>query len=273
MTQSAEGFEKYLAVWNLSSPIEIAKTATSWIYKVNYRNSPAVLKLLTEAGQRFESNSSQILKCFDGCGAANLLESDQGALLLEYVDGAKLSTLVSDGRDDEAANIICDIVDQLHRYNSAMPNVFDLKRQFQSLFVRAKNENAESVFYKTAKVAAELVASERNRKLLHGDIHHTNILQSSKRGWLAIDPQSIYGERTYEVANSFFNPDNLPETVETLVRIEIQAQIFADRLKVEKKRILQFAYAHGGLSSSWQLDDGEDPQRRLRITSLIGTLL
>ena len=192
---------------------------------------------------------------------------------MEYVDGAKLSTLVSGGRDHEAANIICDVVDQIHRYSGIHPDVYDLKRQFQSLFVRAKSESTDSVFYKTAKVTEELVASESNRKLLHGDIHHTNIMKSSKRGWLAIDPQSIYAERTYDVANSFFNPDNLPEIVETPNRIDALAQTFSERLKVDRKRILQFAYAHGGLSSSWQLDDGENPQRRLRITSLIGEQL
>ncbi len=91
MTQSADGFEKYLAAWNLSSPTEIAKTVTSWIYKVSYRNSPAVLKVLTEFGQKFESNSSQILKCFDGCGAAKLLESDEGVSRLAYSDGRNLT--------------------------------------------------------------------------------------------------------------------------------------------------------------------------------------
>lgn len=273
MTQSADGIAKYLAAWNLSSPVEIAKTGTSWVYKVSYQNSPAVLKVLTKFGKINESNSSQVLKCFDGCGAAKLLESDEGALLLEYVDGAKLHRVVSGGGDHEAANIICDVVDQIHRYSGSNPDVVDLKQHFQTLFVRAKNESTDSVFYKTAKVAEELVASESNRKLLHGDIHHTNILKSSQRGWLAIDPQSIYGERTYEVANAFFNPDDLPELIETPNRIDALAQIFAERLKVDKKRVLKFAYAHGGLSSSWRLNNGQSPQRRLRITNLIGELL
>jgi len=269
-----EEAEKYLKAWELSLPTEMAKTTTSWIYKVIHNNSPAVLKVLTPLGKKFEASSSRILQCFGGSGAVRLLKFDEGALLLEYVDGDKLSTLVKEGHDLQAAHVICDVLDQLHQYSGATPSeVYDLRRQFQSLYTRAKNENSDSIYFKTAKVAEHLVATQKSQRLLHGDIHHTNILKSSVRGWLAIDPQSIYGERTYDVANSFFNPDDTPEIVETPNRIEALAEVFAERLQTDKKRVLQFAYAHGGLSSSWQLDDGENPQRGLRITNLIGGLL
>jgi len=269
----AKVIEQYLARWSLSSPTLLAQTKSSWVYKVRFQKAPAVLKVLTEAGIKFESASSQILKCYDGRGAVKLLESTEGALLLEHIDGSKLSDLVRYGQDREAAHIICDVLDQLHLEASTPDGVHDLERHFQSLFVRAKNENTDSIFQKTAKVAQELIKTESSKKLLHGDIHHSNILRSSTRGWLAIDPQGLYGEGTYDVANSFFNPDDLPEIVEMTERIRGLAQIFSDRLKLDPRRVLQFAYAHGGLSSSWQLDDGENPARRLLITGVIGSLL
>lgn len=126
---------------------------------------------------------------------------------------------------------------------------------------------------KTATVAQQLLDTESSKVLLHGDIHHTNILQSSDRGWLAIDPQPFYGEQTYDFANSFFNPDNMPDLVESKDRIREMASVYADRLKVSEKRILQFAFAHGGLSSAWQLEDGQIPERRPRLTEIIGKLL
>ncbi len=273
MEHSAE-VAKYLIDWELSSPTEIAMSQTNCIYKVIYNNTQAVLKILTPLGKKFEATSSRTLQCFGGKGAVRLLEFDEWALLLEYIDGDNLATLVRTGYDLRAAQVICDIIDQLHQYSGPVPSeVYDLRRQFQSLFLRAKIETSDSIYFKTAKVAEHLVATEKNQRLLHGDIHHANILQSSGRGWLAIDPQSIYGERTYDVANSFFNPDDTPEIIEIPNRIEALAEVFAERLQTDRKRVLQFAYAHGGLSSSWQLDAGENPQRRLRITNLIGELL
>jgi hypothetical protein len=42
---------------------------------------------------------------------------------------------------------------------------------------------------------------------LHGDIHHDNILDFGRRGWLAIDPKRLFGERGFDYANLFCNPD------------------------------------------------------------------
>jgi len=266
--------DEYLKKWELSSSVHLMTTTTSQIYRVVYQGRHAILKILSPLGMKSESSSPQVLRCFDGNGAVRILDFDEGALLLEDVGSISLATMVGQGQEAEAAHIICDVLNRLHSYAGQKPTeVHDLKRRFQSLFLRAKSQNSDSIFQKTAKVAEGLLSTEINKRLLHGDIHHTNILKSSSRGWLAIDPQGVFGENTYDVANSFFNPDNMPERVETKSRIELIAEIFSERLNVNKHRILEFAYAHGGLSSSWQLDSGENPKRQLRMTSLIETLL
>lgn len=273
MPESSD-INKYLKKWELSSVAHLDTTQTSHIYSAVHKGHPAILKILSPLGKKFEGNSAQVLKCFDGNGSAKILSSDEGALLLEYIDGPKLKTMVEQGHDQEAASVICDVVDRLHSYSGPPPlEVPELKQHFRSLFVRAKDQSSDPIFQRTAKIMEDLLSSESDKHLLHGDIHHTNILKSSARGWLAIDPQSVFGERSYDVANVFFNPDNMPDLVETKSRIKLLAEIFSERLKIDKLRILKFAYAHGGLSASWQLDDGENPQRRIRITSIIETLL
>ncbi|BCA53713.1 aminoglycoside O-phosphotransferase APH(6)-Id [Nitrospira sp. KM1] len=255
-------------------PFQLASTHTSYIYRVTYLEQPAILKILTTKGRKFEANGSSALKCFHGHGAVKLIDFDVGAMLLEYLDGGELSNLVKQGLDSRAARIICDVLDDLHRYAGEIPSgIQDLQHEFESLFARARGEKTDSVFRNTAAVAERLISTESNKRLLHGDIHHGNILKSASRGWVAIDPQGLFGERTYDVANSFFNPDEVPHVVATRERIDSLATIFSERLEVDKSRVLQFAYAHGGLSASWHLDDGENPQWRLRMTSLIETLL
>lgn len=252
----------------------ISQTSTSCIYRVSHNGAPAILKVLTELGKKIESNGASALRCFDGTGSVRLLNGNSDGLLLEYIDGPKLSTLVKNNQDGQATKIICEVLDRLHSYSDSIPKeIPDLKKQFHSLFIRARNEEDNSIFYKAAKIGEELISTETEKRLLHGDIHHTNILKSTQRGWLAIDPQPLCGERTYDLANSFFNPDDMSELVETKERVEMLAEVYADHLQVDKKRILKFAFAHGGLSMSWQLDDGEDPARRLRITKLIEQLL
>ena len=61
------------------------------------------------------------------------------------------------------------------------------------------------ILARCADVARRLLAEPREVTVLHGDLHHDNVLHGS-RGWLAIDPKGLIGERTYEVANLLGNP-------------------------------------------------------------------
>lgn len=59
----------------------------------------------------------------------------------------------------------------------------------------------------SATAAAELLSSPREEGVLHGNIHHDNVLDFGDRGWLAIDPKRLWGERGFDYANIFCNPN------------------------------------------------------------------
>ena len=44
--------------------------------------------------------------------------------------------------------------------------------------------------------------------LLHGDLHHDNILTATREPYLAIDPKGLVGNRAYDVTAAMLNPDN-----------------------------------------------------------------
>ncbi len=259
----------------MQNPVKIVETATSHVFRVHYHGVLAILKLLKPQGRKWEGMSANYLQCFDSRGAVKVVCADKNALLLEFLEGEKLSMMVHNNRDTEAAKIICHVLDLLHSYSGPIPSsCHDLKRHCRSLFTRAEQMDAEKIYRKASLIARELIATERNKVLLHGDIHHCNIIKSCSRNcWIAIDPQSFFAERTYDVANSFFNPDDQPELVESSDRVQMLAAIYAEHLGVSESRVLKFAYVHGVLSSSWQLDVGQLPQRRMRINKIIESLL
>lgn len=88
--------------------------------------------------------------------------------------------------------VIAKVLNQLHK--AQIPHLHmwpNLEQQFQSLISRGQSEPKESILNKSLKVAEQLLATEKEKVLLHGDIHHDNILHSSSRGWLGIDPQPL----------------------------------------------------------------------------------
>ncbi|WP_434737349.1 aminoglycoside phosphotransferase family protein [Haemophilus influenzae] len=101
--------------------------------------------------------------------------------------------------------ILCDTAARLHAPRSGPPpDLHPLQEWFQPLFRLAAEHAALAP---AASVARQLLAAPREVCPLHGDLHHENVLDFGDRGWLAIDPHGLLGERTFDYANIFTNPD------------------------------------------------------------------
>ena len=113
-----------------------------------------------------------------------------------------------------------------------------------------------------------LLAEPRDVCVLHGDLHHNNVLDFGARGWLAIDPKHLIGDRAFDYANIFTNPDldhpqwpvaTIPE------RFARRLEIVTDAAKIERTRMLRWILAWTGLSAAWYLDDGDPAEVDLRV--------
>jgi len=243
----------YLNAWNLSNQQLLTQTATSHIYTVTHDTETVILKLLS-ASETDEQRGAVALRYFDGHGAVRLLRYDESAHLLEYAAGDELVTLVERGEDEQATRIIAQVIKQLHSNSHDAPpeGLVMLDRWFGELFNKAamdKQAGIESIYIRSASLTQRLLADQHEIRVLHGDIHHCNIRQSS-RGWLAFDPKGVVGERTYDCANTLCNPA-MPEIVHNETRLLTNAAILADTLAIDLSRVLAFTYAYACLNASW----------------------
>jgi len=243
----------YLSAWNLSNPQLLVQTMTSHIYTVTHGAETVILKLLSPS-EVDEQRGAAALRYFDGRGAVSLLRYDEGAHLLEYAAGDELVTLVERGEDENATRIIAQVIQQIHGAPQDAPRdgLVMLDRWFRGLFTKAaadRQAGIESIYVRSAAFAERLLADPREVRVLHGDIHHRNIRQSS-RGWLAFDPKGLVGERTYDCANTLCNPP-IPELVHNESRLLTNAAILADTLALDPSRVLAFTYAYACLNASW----------------------
>jgi streptomycin 6-kinase len=269
----SENIARYAHKWKLVDLQPLAQTATSDLYKAQSEHGPVVLKILTERGAEDEKAAADALKHWDGRGAVQLWQHDEGAMLLEYVPGSDLTERVRNGRDDDATAIIADVLRKLHVSLQGDPpeSLTLLPRRFQSLFRKAEDDKPlarSSLFMRGATVAHRLLAEEVPSSVLHGDIHHENIRYHPERGWLAIDPKGLYGDRAYDAANALCNPRALPEIVLNPERLSRQADLMAAAINLSRERLLSYVYAHACLSASWSLEDGQDPSLALAVAKM-----
>jgi streptomycin 6-kinase len=102
----------------------------------------------------------------------------------------------------------------------------------------------------------ELCASQTRVRLLHGDLHHDNVLLDSKRGWLAIDPKGRLGELEYEAGALLRNPWDRPDVFADPVRLRARLACLERELPVDPRRVRSWAFAQAVLAALWGVEDG-----------------
>lgn len=252
--------------WGLTPDGDALTTPSSRLWPVRYRGKPAMLKIACEPEEIWGAG---LMVWWEGEGSARVLKHDGPALLMERATGPRsLVEMVKQGEDDAASQIICNVVAKLHRHrDKPLPELVPLTEWFSSLFAMAAREG--SIFTRCAKTAQALLSSQREIVALHGDIHHRNILDfGSDKGWLAIDPKRLGGERGFDYANLFCNPDH--GFAASPGRLSRQLDVVAQASRLERIRLAQWVLAWAGLSASWFAEDGatEKAQSTLNIAKI-----
>jgi streptomycin 6-kinase len=255
--------EYHVARWGLTPDGEPITTHSSRLLPVRHIGAPAMLKIAMEAEERW---GAALMVWWGGDGAARVLAHEGDALLMERAMGkASLVEMARTGRDDEASRIICTVAARLHApRDRPLPELIPLSRWFRQLEPAGATHGG--VLRRAATTAHELLEAPQDITVLHGDIHHGNILDFGPRGWLAIDPKRLIGERGFDFANIFCNPD--PEIATAPARLARQATIVAEAAGLDRKRLLKWILAWAGLSAAWVLGDGEHPELELVIAEL-----
>jgi len=253
-------FARHRDLWRLEPDGGAIETPSSWLLPVRRCGAAATLKILKPTSD--ERNAATVLRYLAGEGAVRLIAADAEALLMERAGGPRsLTAMAIAGADDAAAAALAEIVAKLHAPRAAPPpdGLIALRDWFSSLFL---HQAALPLLGRCARVARALLDSARDVVPLHGDLHHDNVLDGGARGWLAIDPKGLLGERSYDIANLLGNPLPHGEIVHDPERMRRLATLYAARLGLETGRVLAFGLAHAGLAASWHIDDCSDPSFR-----------
>ena len=218
-------------------------------------DQPVVLKLgIDNEALKREASA---LRAFMGFGAVTVLAESDGMLLLQRaVPGESLKSYFPQS-DNEAVSITCQCLKRLHQAPIPKSKTFPHIQDW--LMILNQDWPIPENYLQTARALRDrLLQTATQDVLLHGDLHHDNILQNGD-DWLVIDPKGVIGEAAYEVAAFIRNP--IPEllAVDTAANIIYhRIGLFATILGVEQQRILDWCFVQAVLSWCWAIEDGLD---------------
>lgn len=267
------------AAWVRDLPALLAEVAARWRLQplppfagltYNYvapvtcaDGSPAVLK----AGLPREELETEIetLRLYDGSGLAQLLEADpsRGVFLIERALPGEPLTRVDD--DDAATAIGAEMMREVTRPvppGATYPTVAGWLEAFarvRAMYGGGAGPIPTATLARAEGLARDLLASAPESRLLHGDLHHDNIVSAQRQPWLVIDPKGITGDPGFEVGAFLCNPYGRMETWPNPARMMARrVDILAERLGLPRGRVVAWGYVQATLSAAWHVEDEND---------------
>ncbi len=201
------------------------------------------------------------LEAYAGRGAVRLLRHDpaERAMLLERVaPGDDLR----ETSDPEATEIAASVLREL--WAVPLPEGLPSLANWTASLERAVENPGplpRTILDRAAGLRRELLQNPHASVLLHGDLHHANLLRSAERGWLAIDPTGGVGDRASDVTAFLLNPGPVPPET---TRLGID--VFADCLDLDRERLAAWAFVQAVVSACWSVEDeGEGWEAAIRF--------
>ncbi|MBI2707277.1 MAG: phosphotransferase [Proteobacteria bacterium] len=244
--------------YNFVGLVEVMATGESAIIKM----APVNKNIATEV---------QWLGCFNkGVPKIYWYDDEYSAFLMERLEpGKSLKALVSAGDDDAATRILCHTIRDLQSHQQKKLEFTHLSELAGNLSL-LKNHLDNRILSKAETWFCELTTDRTQDVILHGDLHHDNVL-SSGATWKVIDPHGYVGDPAFEVGAMIYNPHDCFLNDQSISRIiERRLNILAEELPFDAQRLKAWAFCRTVLSIAWTFEDhAMIPEFEVEIASAI----
>ena len=287
--------------WGLSLG-EVLPLSRSYVVAATRESGEAcVLKITPPAPDDDEFPAREALALrLAGPSAVRLLEVEaaSGALLLARATGGSLAKVCEDD-DDRATELLCSAMtgfwaptgldcglpslarleDSFERFDRGPHGVSaggkDLRETLAEIDSGLRDLRATAATAR--RVLQELLANRAPAVVVHGDLHHDNVLEDEARGWVVVDPKGFAGDAGYDTGAMLYNPFAYTEGVLDMAPlVRRRLDLMGGIVGLDADLLAAWGYVKAVLSLLWDLEDGGVLRRddaRLRVVSALRTLI
>ena len=219
-----------------------------------------VLKISNDA--KSVENEFHILKEYRDTRFCKVYEVDlsNGVLLLEHINPGM--QLRAEPNLDKRLDLFCEVFNGLHLTPAdkmIYPTYMGWVSRISEYMRRCKNEVLAHKMIRAEQICHILCEKYSGELLLHGDLHHDNILLGKDNCYRIIDPKGVVGDRVFDIPRFILNEfdDVLSYDFDGKFRHIIHT--FSEKLCISEKDICHLVYVEMCMAQCWHVEDGQDP--------------
>jgi streptomycin 6-kinase len=273
LSRLPELLERCSAKWSLRLDRPYSNSSYSYVTRVTQPDGMAAVLKLSFPDEGAIQEAAALHK-FGGRGTVELFayEPSIAALLLARAQPGDPLAELSAIDDQQATSVVANVARALHREAPSADgfpctDLWPLEIERLSNIVE-RNPSLRGLTADARAVVIELAASGSEHVLLHGDLHHFNILNAGEE-WVAIDPKGIAGERECEIGPFVLNPIR-PDLARILTRRMAQ---LCEELALDRRRAWAWTFVRAVLAILWALEDhGEAPAEWIECLQILRSI-
>ncbi len=219
--------------------------------------------VVVKSGERDDrAREAAALRAFGPAAADVVVHDDRLALLVveRMILGYDIRPLAR-ADDDAATREIAQLVTRLHADQGDAGSLPDLALIGTAFDAPADGRLPRELVLEAHGVFRELVDDTVESRVLHGDLHHMNVLRHGDQ-WRAIDPHGWVGDPTFEPAAMLANPRNMQESGDArgmdgsglAARVRRRARIIAEVTGYDVQRIEAWAFVGCVIAELWMIE-------------------
>lgn len=202
--------------WSLADHAEIYRHPSKAVFSANSERFGAVILKIADDIDLLRSEHAALV-CFAEASAATrpaacavrAYDEQNGLLLLERIEPGDVLRRESSLEKRLAA--LKSVFDRIHAPQAAGESYLDWLDAVAEHFQDTDTKFAEYV-QAARKICADLFEKYPERVLLHGDLHHDNLLRRADGTYAVIDPKGVVGPAILDLPRFIMNEIDTPQT-------------------------------------------------------------
>ncbi len=204
------------------------------------------------------------LQAFAGRGFCRLydFDSDDSVLLLEAIrPGTVLRELKT---AEERVYHFSKVYQGLHTASKAVDNYPSYDRWISriSRYMEGRTDQPQMRLYMLEAEARYKILRDKYSKnfLLHGDLHHDNLLLAKDGTYRIIDPKGVAGDPFFDLPRFVMNEYLLDADMDTNIRhLDHVIKLIASNLNLNPADLVCAHFIETTMGNAWMVEDGEKP--------------
>ncbi|KTD82631.1 aminoglycoside phosphotransferase family protein [Legionella waltersii] len=257
--------------WDVHFIRPVAELSFNFVGLVRFNSNDQMAVIKTAPSGEHLVNEIHCMLCFSNA-TPRVYQHDEKrfAFLMEYISpGYSLKTFLNNESDINVTRIIAQTIRELQtgqQKKYTFKHLSELVGDLKSL----EGHVDARMLAKAEFLFRELTSDRTNDVVLHGDLHHDNIIRRGS-SWAVIDPQGYLGDPVAEVGAMIRNPmDCFPNDRSPAQIVQTRLTVLKEELPFDPQKIKAWAFVITVLSAAWNMHDFNHlAESEIELASLI----